>query len=86
MKKILNGKIVVGHSLQDDFLALKLNEEEYDCEIREISEFSQFKRPCYGYKTSSFTTTSKYFSDLDNDIVGYEKRKLKDLAREFLNA
>jgi len=61
----------VGHSLHDDFLALRLNEEEYECEIREISEYALFKRPCYGYKTN---------------IVAYEKRKLKELAKEFLNA
>ncbi len=66
MKKILDKKIVVGHSLDDDFMALKLNAEEYECEFREISDFSLFRR------------------QISN---GYpEKRKLKDLASEFLNA
>ena len=62
---------MVGHSLHDDFLALRLNQDEYECEIREISEYVHFKRPCYGYK---------------REVVGYEKRKLKELAKEFLNA
>lgn len=31
LKKILHGKIVVGHSLKDDFDHLKLNEDEYMC-------------------------------------------------------
>jgi RNA exonuclease 4 len=56
----------VGHSLDDDFLALKLNDEEYQCEFREISDFPLFVR------TSAHGVS--------------EKRKLKDLAREFLNA
>jgi len=42
LKKILDKKIVVGHSLEDDFQALKLNDDEYECEIREISEFLLF--------------------------------------------
>lgn len=57
---------MVGHSLEDDFYALKLNEEEYSCEIREISEFSIFKRT--------------------SQMGGFEKRKLKELAKDFLNA
>jgi hypothetical protein len=35
---------VVGHSLEEDFKILNLNEDEYKCELREISEFSFFKR------------------------------------------
>lgn len=42
LKKILDKKIVVGHSLDDDFHALKLNDDEYTCEFREISEFELF--------------------------------------------
>ena len=57
---------MIGHSLEDDFHALKLNDDEYECEIREISEFQLFLRPCAN--------------------GGFEKRKLKDLAKEFLNA
>ena len=58
----------MGHSLDDDFYSLKLNDEEYCCEIREISEFSLFKRPCA------------------NGSGQFEKRKLKELSNEFLNA
>lgn len=66
MKKILDKKIVVGHSLVEDFESLKLDENEYECEIREISEFRIFQRPL---RDGSF-----------------EKRKLKDLAKDFLNS
>ena len=55
---------MVGHSLDDDFHALKLNDDEYQCEFREISEFELFQRH------TGFTL---------------EKRKLKELAHEFLN-
>lgn len=56
----------MGHSLDDDFKSLKLNDDEYECEIREISEFTVFQRPV--------------------SCSGYERRKLKDLAKDFLNA
>lgn len=35
---------MVGHSLKDDFEHLKLNDDEYECEIRDISEIYFFKR------------------------------------------
>ena len=35
---------MVGHSLKEDFAHLKLNEDEYACDIRDISEISFFKR------------------------------------------
>ena len=62
---ILNNKIVVGHSLKSDFDCLKLNEDEYRCEWRDISEYPLYLRqfPQRG-----------------------QKRKLKDLASDFLNA
>ena len=44
LKKIFNNKVVVGHSLKDDFAYLKLNEDEYACEIRDIAEISFFRR------------------------------------------
>lgn len=57
LKKILEGKVIIGHSLHDDFVALKLNDQEYHCEVREISEFKVFKRPCFAYKrTSKFSS------------------------------
>ena len=34
----------MGHSLKEDFEHLKLNKDEYACEIRDISEISFFKR------------------------------------------
>lgn len=54
--------MVVGHSVTSDFEHLKLNEEEYQCEYRDISNFSFFMKG------------------------NGSKRKLKDLAGEFLNA
>jgi len=42
LKKILNDKVVVGHSLTDDFKHLKLNADEFSCTIRDISTFSFF--------------------------------------------
>jgi DNA polymerase III epsilon subunit-like protein len=81
LKKILDNKIVVGHSLEDDLRALKLEDGAYTCELREISEFSIFKRPCYGSKHSE---GMRY--PTQEIILGFEKRKLKELAREFLNA
>lgn len=87
MKKILEGKVIVGHSLHDDFVALKLNDQEYQCEVREISEFKVFKRPCFAYKrTSEFSSLRMRNYDLEDEVIGYEKRKLKELGREFLNA
>lgn len=81
MKKILNAKIVVGHSLLSDFDVLNLTpfpatksasehysqpHIEYQPPImRDISEFSRFK---------------KVFP------MKGEKRRLKDLAKEVLNA
>jgi hypothetical protein len=53
---------VVGHSVTSDFEHLKLNEEEYQCEYRDISNFSFFMKG------------------------NGSKRKLKDIAGEFLNA
>lgn len=44
IKKILDNKIVIGHSLEDDFKILDLNEAEFVCEKRDIAEFSKFKR------------------------------------------
>jgi len=78
LKKILINKIVVGHSLEDDFLALKLHECDFEFEVREISEFREYKRPIH-YSSYSPLDSSGIFG-------GFEKRKLKDLAKEFLNA
>jgi len=37
LKKILNDKVVVGHSLHEDFEHLKLNKSEYQCQLRDVS-------------------------------------------------
>lgn len=66
IKEIINNRIIVGHSLEQDFLSLNLTKDEYTCETRDIAEFSQFLRSMPSF-------------------LG-QKRKLKDLAREFLNA
>jgi RNA exonuclease 4 len=44
LKKIIDNKIIVGHSLLEDFKALDLNKDEFKCELRDIAEFSKFKR------------------------------------------
>ena len=69
----------MGHSLHDDFLALKLDDEEYECEIREVSELKIFQRPVYA-------KTYGCYDEYDQTVVGFEKRKLKELARDYLNA
>ena len=56
---------MIGHSLKEDFNYLKLNENEYKCELRDVACFSAFQR---------------------SYMEGGGKRKLKDLARDFLNA
>ena len=103
LKKILNGKVVVGHSLKEDFAHLKLNADEYSCEIRDISEISFFKRTKTGpadptsvppnssplstcsHKSCSSPSTCSHINPYNPFAVG-EKRKLKELAEEFLNA
>ena len=106
MKKILDNKVVVGHSLKDDFEHLKLNDDEYRCEIRDISEISFFKRKkcspagsadsptspmaavqlCSQSSCSSPPPTCHPAAQRFNPFETSEKRKLKELADEFLNA
>ena len=99
MKKILNDKVVVGHSLKEDFEHLKLNKDEYACEIRDISEISFFKRrkndvnvggnvsPVQlGTQDSFGSSASHHSSTHQYNPFNCEKRKLKELADEFLNA
>lgn len=89
MKKILNNKVVVGHSLADDFAHLKLNTTEYQCEFRDIAKFSVFMRKKHGGKhdqgfESSLSSSSEFLKLIDSERM--QKRKLKELAAEFLNA
>lgn len=42
LKKILDDKVVIGHSLTEDFKHLKLNESEYTCQLRDVADISRF--------------------------------------------
>ena len=92
---------MVGHSLKEDFAHLKLNEDEYACEIRDISEISFFKRSggknhdgpaTANVSSSSPLTPASHESSGDSpqtdryNPFASQKRKLKELADEFLNA
>ena len=91
---------MVGHSLRDDFEHLKLNENEYACEIRDISEISFFKRSkncdhkmsnaplslCNQDSCGSGSPTKDCHNASRYNPFASEKRKLKELADEFLNA
>ncbi len=75
---------------------MKLNADEYSCEIRDISEISFFKRlksrehtgspvaVCHQESCVSPSTCS-HVGPYNPFAVG-EKRKLKELAEEYLNA
>ena len=106
----------MGHSLRDDFEYLKLNENEYGCEIRDISHFSNFLRhnqwensPIFEEESKGHVSPNNSASSSDSSVsslsdvrlnsqfvnrliqsrsspFGAKKRKLKDLASEFLNA
>jgi len=71
LKKILNNKVVVGHSLDDDFAHLKLNSSEYQCEFRDISKFSVFMRKKYSSKNngfeSSLSSSSEFLKLIDSE-------------------
>jgi len=100
---------VVGHSLKEDFEHLKLNEDEYACEIRDISEISFFMRKNKNHdvvqgsgsrvllnenNSLSLTDQSSSGGGSSPNMVtparfnpfANQKRKLKELADEFLNA
>ena len=87
---------MVGHSLKEDFAHLKLNEEEYSCEIRDISEISFFKRKNCSSEASGSPVAACISTGCNspstchhvgpyNPFVG-QKRKLKELAEDYLNA
>jgi hypothetical protein len=44
---------VVGHTVQEDFAYLKLNKDEYKCEIRDVSNFSLFQSSTGGKRKLS---------------------------------
>ena len=62
----MDNKIVVGHSLQVDFENLNLDESQFKCQLRDVSDF-------VGYQKAA----NQQFK---------QKRKLRELAKEFLNA
>ena len=86
--------MVVGHSLKDDFEHLKLNEDEYCCQIRDISDISFFLRkkepPVQSQNSSPIQLKSQDSMSSSKSFkkpkFGVQKRKLKELAEEFLNA
>lgn len=78
---------MVGHSLAEDFMHLKLNASDYQCEFRDISKFSMFMRRKQGSKgeiESSLSSSSEFLKIIESDKL--QKRKLKELAADFLNA
>lgn len=44
LKKILHEKVVVGHSIQDNFDHLKLYADEYKCVMRDVSNYIGFMK------------------------------------------
>ncbi len=68
---------------------MKLNSADYECEFRDISKFSFFMRhkdlsPAEKAFATNLTPTSAFQKLIDIDKM--QKRKLKDLAAEYLNA
>ena len=88
----MNDKVVVGHSLREDFEHLKLNEDEYQCQIRDISQISFFMRQKdqqpNSQNSSPLQLTSQESIGSNNSMrkFGVQKRKLKELSEDFLNA
>lgn len=91
--------MVVGHSLKEDFAHLKLNEDEYRCQIRDISQISFFMRRKDQQPNSASSSPLKLAKMASAESMGsnnslhggpsafgVQKRKLKELADEFLNA
>lgn len=76
----MKGKTIVGHSLDDDFKILKVDPKVQNCIIRDIADIKLFMRT-HSQESSNDSAGSKNSSDLRS-----YKRKLKDLAFEFLNA
>lgn len=75
--------------MAEDFASLKLNAAEYQCEFRDISKFSTFmrkKRSCHVEPAfeSSLSSSSEFLRLIESDKL--QKRKLKELAADFLNA
>lgn len=73
--------------MAEDFAHLKLNASEYECDFRDISKFSMFMRRKHTPQTeieSSLSSSSEFLKIIESDKL--QKRKLKELAADFLNA
>ena len=76
----MKNKTIVGHSLEDDFKILKVDPKLQNCIIRDIADIKLFMKRL-DLEPSNDSAGSKNSSDLRA-----QKRRLKDLADEFLNA
>ena len=100
IKKIVRGKTIVGHSLENDFLMLAVDPEALKVQVRDISELSIFQLKIDRDSHSPLRETKKLEVVTKNSSASSKssnekpippncrirKRKLKDLAQEFLNA
>jgi len=107
LQKIVRGKTIVGHSLADDLQILKIDIDEQEVEIRDISNIELFMNKIDRDSRSPVKVTEKSGSNVSSPIKSINssggskkssgrrkmtanyvvvKRRLKDLAEEFLNA
>lgn len=86
IKKIVKGKTIVGHSLKDDLESLEVSSDSLNLSLRDIAKIELFMKRID--KSSVTASVEKPFG-LDpssEDSIFILKRKLRDLAEEFLNA
>ena len=81
----MKNKTIVGHSLVDDFEILKIDTKEQNCTIRDISNIKLFMKKKIDLETDSPVHNDSAGSKGSHRAI-IQKRKLKDLAEEFLNA
>jgi hypothetical protein len=94
----VKNKTIVGHSLVNDFEILKINTKEAKCVVRDISNMELFMQTIdrdshspvpkdISEELQQNSSGSKSSQGSKPPIrVSVRKRKLKDLAKEFLNA
>lgn len=97
LRKIFKGKTIIGHSVGDDLSILKVDVERDSIEVRDVSKFELYTRTMEKDNWSQIrrlaedgTSPSKVFippgeQNLHGSFL-VMKRKLRDLADEFLNA